>query len=154
MGNDGGSIPHRTEVVKQKKKEERKDQYELAKSKANYCALSKEPLKKPLAVCRLGYLYNKEELIKRLIEKKMPLAFNHIRRVRDFKEVTGVQQASEGGTLACPVSGAEFNGFNKFYFVWCCGCLLADEAIKELKMKDKCINCGKEYEEGDLVNMN
>jgi len=25
MGNDGGSIPHRAEVVKNKKKEERKD---------------------------------------------------------------------------------------------------------------------------------
>jgi len=25
MGNDGGSIPHRTEVVKTKQKEERKD---------------------------------------------------------------------------------------------------------------------------------
>jgi len=87
MGNDGGSIPHRTEVVKTKQKEERKDNFEIAKAKASLCAISKEPLKKPIAVCRMGLLYNKEELVKRLIEKTIPGAFRHIRKLKDVKEV-------------------------------------------------------------------
>ena len=72
MGNDGGSIPHRREVVKQKKREERMDNFELAKSKSSLCALSKEPLTPPVVACRLGNLYNKEHLVQLLIEKKMP----------------------------------------------------------------------------------
>ena len=48
MGNDGGSFARRREVVKTKKKEERKEQYALAKAKASYCAISKEPLNPPI----------------------------------------------------------------------------------------------------------
>jgi len=40
-GNDGGSFPHRTEMVKQKPKEIKLDRDKLAKAKANLCTLSK-----------------------------------------------------------------------------------------------------------------
>jgi len=44
MGNDGGSISQRTEMVKTKKKEERKENFEMARAKARLCAISKTPL--------------------------------------------------------------------------------------------------------------
>lgn len=86
MGNDGGSIPRRREVVRQKQKEERKENYELAKNKARLCTLSKEPLKPPIVGCRLGNLYNKEEIIRRLIEKAMPTSLRHIKKLKDVQE--------------------------------------------------------------------
>lgn len=86
MGNDGGSIPHRAEMVKTKKKEEYKDNFEIARAKSRLCSMSKEPLRKPIAVCRMGLLYNKEEVVKRLIEKSIPRAFRHIKKLKDIKE--------------------------------------------------------------------
>jgi hypothetical protein len=38
-------------------------------------------------MCRLGLLYNKEEVIKHLIEKNMPKAFRHIKKLKDIKEI-------------------------------------------------------------------
>jgi hypothetical protein len=86
MGNDGGSISHRTEMVKTKQKEERKDNFEMARAKSRFCAMTKEPLREPIAVCKMGMLYNKEEIIKRLIEKTIPRAFRHIKKLKDVKE--------------------------------------------------------------------
>ena len=49
MGNDGGSIPGRQDLVKSKKRRRHSDTEELVKkSKSKYCSLSKEPLKKPI----------------------------------------------------------------------------------------------------------
>ena len=87
MGNDGGSIPKRREVVKVKHREERKENFEIAKAKSRLCALGKEPLRGPIVACRLGLLYNKEDVVKRLIEKTMPKAFRHIRKLRDVKDI-------------------------------------------------------------------
>jgi hypothetical protein len=78
MGNDGGSFSQRTEMVKTKKREERKENFEMAKAKSRLCTLSKDHLKEPIVADRLGLLYNKEEIIKKLIEKSMPHAFRHI----------------------------------------------------------------------------
>ncbi len=89
MGNDGGSIPRRREVVKSKKREVKAETHEVARAKARLCALTKEPLGgKHVVVCRLGLLYNKEEVIKKMIEKAMPKVFRHIRKIsKDVKDV-------------------------------------------------------------------
>eukprot|EP00347_Sterkiella_histriomuscorum_P013023 403366309 len=158
MGNDGGSIPHRAEVVKQKKKEERKDQFEMARAKSRLCAISKNPLREPIAVCKLGLLYNKEEIIKRLIEKEVPRAFRHIKKLKDVKEVkcqTRVDPKDDDYiVLVCPVSQTEFNGFNAFSVSWPCGCAFSDEAMQELKSNEKCLNCGIEIKKEDIISLN
>ena len=43
MGNDGGSIPKRREVVREKHREERKENYEIAKAKARLPQNPKTP---------------------------------------------------------------------------------------------------------------
>lgn len=157
MGNDGGSIPRRREVVKQQKREERKENYEIAKAKARLCALSKEPLRQPIGMCRLGLLYNKEEVIKRLIEKTMPKAFRHIRKLKDIKEIKAeFKKEEEDGAqiIVCPVSKRELNGFHPFLAVWGCGCVLSEEAAKELKISDTCIHCGSQIEKKtDIISL-
>jgi len=51
--------------------------------------MSKEPLRKPVVVCKRGLLYNKEHLIKRLLEKNIPREFRHISKLsRDTCQVS------------------------------------------------------------------
>ena len=109
MGNDGGSFAHRTEIVKMKKKEQKVDKQNLAQMKSGLCSLTKEPLRKPICICRLGNLYNKEDLIKKLISKSMPkLGFNHIKKSKDFKEIAlppaDDTVATTGTRITCPLT--------------------------------------------------
>ena len=79
MGNDGGSIPKRSEVVKQEK---RKQKLEKASEKdASTCALTKEPLSAPIVVCKRGLFYNKESLLKAMLDKTLPKEFRHIKKI-------------------------------------------------------------------------
>lgn len=82
MGCDGGSIPRRDELVKLKKKEEKVDQNELDRIKWGTCAISKEPLKDPIVADELGFLYNKEAVIRHLLDKSLDESFKHIRTLK------------------------------------------------------------------------
>ncbi len=79
MGNDGGSILKRVDMVKFKQKEIKIDNELIMKARlkinfrAKLCALTKTRLKPPLAACRLGFLFNYESVIKSLLEKNLPL---------------------------------------------------------------------------------
>ncbi len=155
MGNDGGSIPKRREVVKQKQREERKENFEIAKAKSRLCALTKDQLSRHVTVCRMGLLYNKEELIKKLIEKNMPKAFRHIKKLKDVRDIKAAFKDGEE-TMVCPVSQREMNGFHPFVVLWGCGCVLSEEACKELKMTDTCLSCGQEIKDkqNDIISLN
>ena len=84
MGNDGGSIPKRSEMVKvQKKKHKGRNQG----TGAGECSLTKEPLQPPLVACQRGLIYNKEPLIKSMIEKTLPYEFRHIRRLANLIQI-------------------------------------------------------------------
>lgn len=112
MGNDGGSIPHRKELVKQvKNKLIRKQNFD------NSCSLTLEPFKPPLVICKLGQIYNKESLLKALIEKDLPEAYSYINSCKDFKTVNKnsikIDVLLETVKLVCPVSLTEFTGKKK-----------------------------------------
>lgn len=154
MGNDGGSIPGRKDLVRAKKRRIRTETEELVKkSKSKYCSLSKEPLKKPIVSDRLGQLYNKCFLIQCLLEKKIPLEFNHLTSLKAVKDLN--IEINNKGNVTCPISCIEFSGINKFYFVWNCGCVMSGKAINEIGIKNKCVVCGKEYlSENGLTSLN
>ncbi len=80
----------------------------MAKAKSKLCALTKDALgRQHVVVCRLGLLYNKEEVIKKMIEKNMPKAFRHIRKIsRDVKEVKAQFKEQDDGSniIVCPIS--------------------------------------------------
>ena len=58
----------------------------MARAKSKLCALTKDKLRLPIAVCKMGLLYNKEAIVRSLIEKNMPSAFRHIKKLKDVKE--------------------------------------------------------------------
>jgi hypothetical protein len=159
MGNDGGSIPGRQDLVKEKAKDRKMENYEMVKqTQAKYCVLTKESLKKPIVGCKLGFLYNKEGLIQALLDKRLPKTFQHIKKLKDVKNLNVnilENKDTEETKVICPISMIEYNGLNTFYILWSCGCVISKKAIDELNMTDKCINCGEKVDiKTDLVNLN
>ncbi|CDW82542.1 rtf2 domain containing protein [Stylonychia lemnae] len=130
----------------------------MARAKARLCAISKDKLRQPIVICRMGLLYNKEEMIKRLIEKNIPKAFRHIKKLKDVKEAQIQVRKNEGDdsiVIQCPISQIEFNGFHKFIINWSCGCVISQEAQRELKDQQKCISCGEEVKsQEDVISLN
>ena len=102
MGNDGGSIPKRSEVVKHKKHQNHAKVDKEAKNfaKRSLCAMSKEPLRAPIVACKRGLLYNKEHLIRRLLEKNVPREFRHIAKLsRDTVQVSDASLESTSSSF-------------------------------------------------------
>ena len=122
------------------------------------CTLTKQKLKKPVVSCRLGFLYNKENLLKCLIDKTLPKEFAHIHSTKDFVDVNVKENTKKDPTFQfmCPLSQTEFNGLNKFVLLWTCGCMISEKAFQETKDigKNKCLLCNKEYTKEDIISMN
>lgn len=61
---------------------------ELARARASQCALTQKPLSEPIVCCRLGNLFNKDDLVLALQAKAvggraLPSAFKHIKGLND-----------------------------------------------------------------------
>ena len=157
MGNEGGSIPRRNDLVKLKKIKKKMKTMSMTSAKAYYCSISKEHLKPPVMCCRLGYMYNKDVIITSLVSKKIPMAFLHVKSLKDVREIKPEFQYNALGqrVITCPFTRIEFNGLNKFYALWSCGCVFSEKALLELGSTSKnCLNCNRLYKASDLINLN
>ncbi|CAG8527419.1 9568_t:CDS:10 [Racocetra fulgida] len=107
MGNDGGSIPKRIELVKEKQKEARPDQNAL-----------KRPLQVPVVACALGKLYNKDAVLEYLLNKSAYGDGDDVKTLNiapnpAFKESSASVAHFEQGMVSrfiCPISMKEMNG--------------------------------------------
>lgn len=149
------SIPRRDELVKQKRKAEKKDKDADLASKWRYCALSSEKLRKPIVSCPLGRLYNKEAIIEFLINKddfKTNTVVSHIRNLKDVKELNFTEKKSAEpdseqlteSNYICPVTALEMNGNYRFSYLKGCGCVISERALKEIK-SDACLKCNRPF---------
>ena len=170
MGCDGGTIPKRDELVRMKKKPEQVDKnYEL-NAKWFHCALSEAELRTPIVCCELGNLYNKEAVLEYLLDKSSVTTdiASHIRSLKDVKELKlttnpAFEQKSmehadsyldfQASRFICPVVGIEMNGRYKFCFLWKCGCVFSERALKEVP-SSVCNKCGKPFTNEDIVVIN
>ena len=167
MGGDGGSIPKRAELVKTSKKKEQADKDMARDAKWSYCAITQRELVKPIVACELGRLYNKESVLEFLLDRSICDSVSHIRGLKDIKELnltpnTGYDEkcrelAGHFDTMAakyiCPVAGVEMNGKYRFCFIWSCGCVLSERAMKEVP-SEVCHKCGKVFDPEDVVILN
>lgn len=174
MGCDGGTIPKRNEVVKNKQKDKSRDKNSDLSAKWQFCAISGLRLKKPIVSCQLGRIYNKDAIIEHLLEQRAGGAsssrslISHIKSLKDVKELKlrekqdfdGAHQAASGNEqfkaqFVCPISGLDINGKYKFYFLWTCGCVFSERALKEVPNDQQCLLCSKPYSsELDLIVLN
>ncbi|KAK3743697.1 hypothetical protein QZH41_002842 [Actinostola sp. cb2023] len=171
MGCDGGTIPTRDELVRLKKKPEKIDKNFELNAKWFHCAITQESLRAPIVSCELGKLYNKESLLEYLLDKEAATTevANHIRSLKDTKELVLTENAAfeekskvesaegyqdfQASPYVCPVVGIEMNGRYKFCFLWKCGCVLSERALKEVK-SPVCHKCGKPFSHEDIVILN
>ncbi|KAI9470408.1 Rtf2 RING-finger-domain-containing protein [Zychaea mexicana] len=176
MGNDGGSIPRRIELVKEKQKEV-KINPDLERIAAwFYCALSKQTLQTPIVSCGLGKLYNQDAIIEYLLDKNAygdgDKICSHISSPKDtvklnltpnpsYDESKSDKDSTTMGHLdkemksrfICPISMKEMNGKHRFVYLDTCGCVFAEQSLKEVKSKE-CVSCGKPFESENVIVIN
>ncbi|GAA5825148.1 hypothetical protein JCM11251_006119 [Rhodosporidiobolus azoricus] len=162
MGNDGGSIPKRGELVRTKQTRARENDEDRVRQLWAFCALSKQPLRQPVVSCPYGRLYNKEALISYLlnppsISEHSPfgedglLVAGHIRSLKDVTTLrltpnpalpnadeeqdaaAHLGQDSAPAQFVCPISLREMNGSVRFVYRKPCGCVMAEAALKQMR---------------------
>lgn len=116
------------------------------------CAVSQKALTPPIAVCELGYLYNKEELIERMLNKTLPPDQAHVTSMRCVADATlcpnpsykPSEQAHRAGgdedevPFMCPVASVPMNGRHPFVFLRASGHVVSERAFKEMAGGKRC----------------
>ncbi|GAA6011679.1 hypothetical protein JCM10207_004206 [Rhodosporidiobolus poonsookiae] len=163
MGNDGGSIPKRGELVRTKQTRAREDDADRIRQLWGFCALSKEPLRQPVVSCAHGRLYNKEAVIAYLLNPPSSgtspfgddglLVAGHIRNLKDITTLrltpnpalatpdaehdasapAGFNPDKPAAAFVCPISLREMNGAVRFVYRKPCGCVMSEAALKEMR---------------------
>lgn len=144
MGNDGGSIPDRRDLVKTKPKAEQADKANQTRARWFFCALSKRPLQEPVVSCLLGKLYNKDAVIEYLLDNNAygdgEEICGHIRSLKDVKTLKLTPNASKGSPngeataecaqFVCALTLKEMNGSQPFVYLWPCGCVFSQAGLR------------------------
>ncbi|KAJ8076667.1 Replication termination factor 2 [Marasmius tenuissimus] len=146
MGNDGGSIPDRRDLVRTKAKAEQADKANQTKARWFFCALSKRPLQEPIVSCALGKLYNKDAILEFLLDRSTygdgERICGHIRSLKDVKTLTltpnpassgsSTPEGTERARYICPLSLKEMNGSQPFVYILTCGCVFSQAGLKKM----------------------
>lgn len=168
MGADGGTIPTRCELVRVKQKDEQKDKDSVRKFKWHNCSISQSKLEKPIVACELGSLYSKSSVLEVLLDKSnKPASAEHIKGLKDVKVLNLTENTAssvvqskgdsyldiEAAKYICPVVGLEMNGKYRFVFLWPCGCVFSERAIKMVK-SETCHKCNIPFTDDDVIVLN
>lgn len=168
MGCDGGTIPKRDELVRKKKKPEQKDKDSELSFRWKHCSITQQPLQTPIVACGMGRLYNKDSVIEALLDRSnLPETAQHIKNLKDIKDLQltpnpSFKSSAEKGDsyvdrqsapYICPVIGLEMNGKFRFVFLWRCGCVMSERALKEVESK-LCHKCQQPFSQEDIVVLN
>ncbi|KAG6861329.1 hypothetical protein C0995_001308 [Termitomyces sp. Mi166 len=153
MGNDGGSIPDRRDLVKSK---------------------PKHKLEEPVVSCALGKLYNKVSIIEYLLDKSAygdgETICRHIRSLKQQQDIKKLNLAlnssrapapdgTERPQFICPLTLREMNGLVPFVYLSTCGCVFSQAGLKNVaETSDElslCPQCGKKYSSStDVLQLN
>ncbi|ORZ35102.1 Rtf2 RING-finger-domain-containing protein [Catenaria anguillulae PL171] len=153
MGADGGSIPRRDELVKSKVRAVKHDPSLLAALALYYCSLTKERLSAPIVADDLGKLYNREAIVKHLLDRRAGDAtatdgIDEVKHIKSLKDVTTLEltkmssdNVQDDGTeadnahkpqFACPLTGRPLNGRHRFVYLRTCGHVMSLAGLREL----------------------
>ncbi|KAJ8587098.1 DUF602-domain-containing protein [Rhizopogon salebrosus TDB-379] len=142
MGNDGGSIPDRRDLVRNKPKAEQADKANQTRARWFFCALSKRPLQEPIVSCALGKLYNKDAIIEHLLDKTAygdaAKICGHIRSLKDIKVLKLTlrsppppsDSSADVARFVCPLTFKEMNGGQPFVYILSCGCVFSQSGLR------------------------
>lgn len=165
MGNDGGSIPKRRELVKEaarnpttaELKESRQEQQEYHWTTD---PISQKPLAQPVVSDSNGKLYNKETILEYLIEGacKEDADASTGGAITGLKDIVEVKFELDSNATAkngrdiwkCPVTDERLGPGSKAVYLVPCGHAFSGTAIKEVS-GEKCVTCDTEYASNDII---
>lgn len=173
MGNDGGSIPTRRELVKESAKGPSTTELKssLAEKQDFYWTtdpLSSKPLWPPIVSDCNGKLYNKQSILEYLLpsedeegkakkaeqERVIAGAVKGLKDVVEVKFYTdGEERASNGAVKerwVCPITNKPLGPGSKAVYLVPCGHAFTGEGVKELKDRH-CVTCGERYRDEDVI---
>ncbi|CAG8961214.1 hypothetical protein HYFRA_00013270 [Hymenoscyphus fraxineus] len=167
MGNDGGSIPTRRELVKNAARalnttEVKANLQESQGHAWSYCPLSNRPLIAPIVSDSAGILYNKDAILEQLLPKdpdtpasvlkeKEDILQGRVKGLRDIVEVkfTVAKEEKEEKKI-CPITSKELGPKTKSVYLVPCGHAFSEVAIREVA-GESCVECNEAYKPEDVI---
>lgn len=176
MGNDGGSIPKRRELVKEAARAQTVSELKATALESLSHAWTQDPLSsEPLDMENVasdwrGRLYNYESILKGLVPSvdggeadeeqangnDMTFAATGIKSLRDIVRLRFKRYKPAGSKekeiWACPVSLKELGPATRAVYIVPCGHVFAEVAIKEITDQEhNCPECSEPFEAQDVV---
>ncbi|KAI9732563.1 MAG: hypothetical protein M1834_003898 [Cirrosporium novae-zelandiae] len=179
MGNDGGSIPTRRELVKESARplstsEAKEKKLELLAYAWSQCSLSHKPLAAPVVSDSSGVLYNKDAVLQFLLpgdDNEMAISkedcekvlMGRVKGLRDIVEVkfevagAGDEDSKKDDTSeergqrwVCPVTGKILGAHVKAVYLVPCGHAFSEAALKEME-SETCLQCNEPYRPENII---
>ncbi|KDN45481.1 DUF602-domain-containing protein [Tilletiaria anomala UBC 951] len=161
MGNDGGSIPKRDDLVKVKAALSTLPPSLLAKALWTTCALSRRPFREPVVADALGHIFNKESVVQYLLTRsergkesakvvalEEDIVAGHLRGLKDVVQLrlrrnpAHQQEAASGADVTsldsatypflCPLTGKELSGKYRCVYLRACGCAFVESGLRAI----------------------
>lgn len=167
MGNDGGSIPTRRELVKEAARNPNTSELKATLVEAQthawtYCPLSNRPLNPPIVSDCAGTLYNKDAILEQLLPKdddvpasiikeKETILQGRVKGLRDVVEVkfTLSKEGKEEKKI-CPITSKELGPNTKAVYLVPCGHAFSEVAIREVA-GESCVECNEAYTSDNVI---
>ena len=166
MGNDGGSIPKRRELVKDAARaptlsELKATALESLAHSWSHCALGGGPIDLDSVVSDWrGRLYSYESVLKGLMPADVtddedddaanPTKTLASMGVKSLRDVSKLKFAKNGDKWICPISMKEMGPATKAVYIVPCGHVFADLAMKEIQAKT-CPECAGEFQQDNVI---
>ncbi|KAL4808475.1 DUF602 domain protein [Aspergillus unguis] len=178
MGNDGGSIPTRRELVREAARNPstaqlKETQRELQEHFWTTCPISHKPLQRPVVSDSGGNLYNKDAILKFLLPGEEvegisskadceEILAGRVKGLRDVVELKfeidtereGQQGRNGNGDKKegwiCPVTAKQLGPNVKAVYLVPCGHVFSEEAVRQLK-GEKCLQCDEQYTAENVI---
>lgn len=171
MGNDGGSIPTRRELVKNAARNPNTSELKATQLEAQthawtHCPLSNRPLVAPIVSDCAGTLYNKDAILEHLLpsddasttiqKEKDEILQGRVKGLRDVVEVKfQVEKATASGKedkKVCPITSKELGPHTKAVYLVPCGHAFSEVAMREVA-GDTCVECSEAYTEENVITI-
>jgi hypothetical protein len=167
MGNDGGSIPTRRELVKNAARNPNTSELKATQLEAQthhwtYCPLSNRPLAAPIVSDCAGTLYNKDAILEQLLPKdndvpasiikeKEDVLQGRVKGLRDVVEVKfTVTKEGKDEKKICPITSKELGPTTRAVYLVPCGHAFSEVAIREVA-GDTCVECNEAYTSENII---
>ncbi|EQL02668.1 DUF602 domain-containing protein [Ophiocordyceps sinensis CO18] len=159
MGNDGGSIPKRRELVKNVSRaptvsELKATALESLSHAWAHCALSGESLDLNAVVSDgLGRLFNYEAILNGLMPDDAPAeATPASMGISSLRDVARLKFSKSGDKWACPISIKELGPATKVVYLVPCGHVFAEVALTEIQEKN-CPECETLFDAENVITV-